>query len=164
MRNAIEADERVSQELSALIEAMSNDPDINEVVTLEVVRDGIRQTLAGFAEAERIHLFGDEETLGAEVDALIEEYGEDALAIQMASVKASEDLSTIIEALMDDTDADIALTLGAVRQAMADGLVAGLAGDGLIEPEEEQTLLAEIEGLIERLGEDALAENVLRFE
>ncbi|MDO8932760.1 MAG: hypothetical protein Q7U97_10225 [Rhodocyclaceae bacterium] len=164
MRNAIEADERVSQELSALIEAMSNDPDINEVVTLGVVRDGIRQTLVGFAEAERIHRFGDEEMLGAEVNALIEEYGEDALAIQLATVKASEDLSTIIEALMDDTDADIALTLGAVRQAMADGLVAGLAGDGLIEPDEEQTLLAEIEGLIERLGEDALAEDVLRFE
>lgn len=164
MRNAIEADERVSQELSAVIEAMSGDPDIDGVVTLGVVRDGIRRTLAGFAEAERAHLFGDEEMLGAEVDALIEEYGEDALAIQLAAVKASEDLSTIIEALMDDTDADISLTLGAVRQAMADGLVAGLAGDGLIEPEEEQMLLAEIDGLIERLGEDELAENVLRFE
>jgi citrate synthase len=164
VRNAIEADERVSQELSAMIETLSNDPDSDEVVTLGVVRDRIRQTLAGFAEAERIHLFGDEETLGAEIDALIEEYGEDAQAIQLASVKASEDLSTIIEALMDDTEEDIALTLGAVRQAMAAGLVAGLAGDGLIEPDEEQTLLAEIEWLIERLGEDALAENVLRFE
>lgn len=164
MRNAIEADERVSQELSAMIEAISNDPDIDEVVTLGIVRDRIWQALAGFSDAERTHLFGDEEMLCAELDALIEEHGEDVLAIQLAGVKASEDLSTIIEALMDDTDEDIALTLGAVREAMAGGLVAGLAGDGLIEPDEEQTLLAEIDALIERLGEDELAENVLRFE
>lgn len=164
MGNAIEADERVSQELSALIEAISSNPDIDEAVTLGVVRDRIRQTLAGFADTERIHLFGDEESLSAEVDALIEEYGEDVLAIHLAAVKASEDLSTIIEALMDDTDEDIALTLGAVREAMADGLVASLAGEGLIEPDEEQTLLAEIDTLIERLGGDTLAESVLRFE
>lgn len=164
MRNTIEVEQRVSQELSAVIEAISGDPDSDAVVTLGVVRDRIRQTLADFAEAERIHLFGDEEMLCAELDALIEEYGEDVLAIQLASVKASDDLSTLIEALMDDTDADVALTLGAVRQAMADGIVAGLAGDGLIEPDEEQMLRAEIDGLIERLGEDELAENVLRFE
>ncbi len=164
MRNAIEADERVSQELSAVIEAIAGNPDTDEAVTLGVVRESIRQTLAGFAEAERIHLFGDEETLCAEVDALIEEYGEDVLAINLATVKASNGLSTIIEALMDDTDEDTALTLGGVRRAMADGLVASLAGDGLIESDDEQTLLAEIETLIERGGEDMLAENVLRFE
>ncbi|MBA3034217.1 MAG: hypothetical protein KKF85_14545 [Gammaproteobacteria bacterium] len=164
MRNAIEADERVSRELSAVIEALSGDPDSDEAVTLGVVRDRIQQTLVDFAEAERLHLFGDEEMLCAEVDALIDEYGEDVMAIDLASVKASDDLSTIIEALLDDTDADIALTLGAVRQAMASGIVAGLAGDGLIEPDEEQTLRAEIDALIERWGEDSLAESVLRFE
>lgn len=164
MRNPIEADERVSLELSAVIEAMADDPDIEEAVTLGVVRDRIRQTLAGYAAAERIHLFGDEETLCAEIEALIDEYGEDVLAIDLASIKASEDLSTVIEALLDGTDADIGLTLGAVRDAMIDGLLASLAGDGLIEPDEEQTLLAEIEGLIEHYGDDALAEDVLRFE
>ncbi|MCK9382564.1 MAG: hypothetical protein M0P95_16060 [Sulfuritalea sp.] len=164
MRNAIEADERVSQELSAVIDALSSNPDIGEAVTLGVVRASIRRALAGFAEGERIHQFGDEEMLCAEVDALIEEYGEDVLAIDLATVKASEGLSTIIEALMDDTDEDIALTLGGVRAAMAAGLVARLAGEGLIESDEEQTLLAEIDTLIERGGEDTLAESVLRFE
>lgn len=164
MRNAIEADERVSRELSAVIEAIAGDPDIDEPVTLGFVRDRIRQTLAGFAEAERAHLFGDEETLSAEVDALIEEYGEDVLAIDLATVKASEDLSIVIEIVLDETDEDIAPTLGTVREAMADGLVARLEGEGLIEPDEEQTLLAEIDALIERLGEYTLAESVLRFE
>lgn len=164
MRNAIEADERVSRELSAVIEAIAGDPDIDEPVTLGFVRDRIRQTLAGFAEAERAHLFGDEETLSAEVDALIEEYGEDVLAIDLATVKASEDLSIVIEILLDETDEDIAPTLGTVREAMADGLVARLEGEGLIEPDEEQTLLAEVDALIERLGEYTLAESVLRFE
>lgn len=164
MRNAVEADERVSQELSAVIEAISGDPDIEEAVTLGVVRDRIRLTLAGFAEAERIHLFGDEEMLCAELDALIDEYGEEVMAVELGSVKASEELSIIIETLMDDTDEEFALTLGTVRAAMADGHVASLVGQGLIEPDEGQTLLAEIDALIERLGEDTLAESVLRFE
>ena len=164
MRSTIEADERVSQELSAVIEAIAGDPDIEEPVTLGFVRDTIRQSLEGFAGAERTHLFGDEETLCAEVDALIEEYGEDVMAIDLASVKASEDLSSIIEALMDESDEDIVPTLGTVRQALAGGLGASLVGEGLIEPDEEQTLIAEIDALIQRLGEDALAESVLRFE
>lgn len=164
MRNVIEADERVSRELSAVIEAIASDPDIDEPVTLGFVRDRIRQTLAGFAEAERAHLFGDEETLCAEVDALIEEYGEDVLAIDLATVKASEDLSIVIEVVLDGTDEDIAPTLGTVREAMVDGLVARLVGEGVIELDEEQTLLAEIDALIERYGEDTLAESILRFE
>ena len=164
MRNAIEANERVSREMSAVIEAISDDPDIDEPVTLGFVRDRIRKALDGFAEAELIHRFGDEETLCAEADALIEEYGEDILAIDLAMVKASEDLSIVVEAVVDDTDEDVAPTLGTVRQAMADGLVARLVGEGLIEPDEEQTLLAEIDALIEFLGADALAERLLRFE
>lgn len=164
MRNASEANERVSRELSAVIEAICGDPDIDEPVTLGFVRDKIRKALAGFAEAWRVHRFGDEEMLCAEVDALIEEYGEDVLATDLVNVKASEDLSIIIEAVVDDTDEDVAATLGTVRQAMADGLVARLVGDGLIEADDEQTLLAEIDALIERLGVDAVAERLLRFE
>jgi len=164
MRNVIEADERVSRELSAVIEAISDDPDIDEPVTLGFVRDRIGKALAGAAEAERIHHFGNEETLYAEADALVEEYGEDVLAIDLATVKASEELSIIIETVLDGSDEEVAPTLGTVRQAMAAGLIARLAGDGLIEADEEQTLLAEIDTLIERAGEDAVAEYVLRFD
>src|ERR1035437_8232425 len=121
MRNASEANERVSRELSAVIESICDDPDIEEPVTRGFVRDGIRKAIAGFAEAWRIHRFGDEEMLCAETDALIEEYGEDVLASDLVNVKASEDLSIVIEAVVDDTDEDVVATLGTVRQAMADG-------------------------------------------
>lgn len=164
MQTVIEPDERVSQELSAVIEAIANDPDYTAPVTLGAVRERLRQTLAGFAEAERVHGFGDEDMLSAEVDALIDEYGEDALATELVSAKASEELSTVIETLLDETDEDVVPTLGEVRQAMQDGLVARLVGAGLLEAEDEQALDAEIEALIERLGEDEPAENVLRYE
>lgn len=160
----IEPDERVSKELTAVIEAIANDPDSTAPVTLGLVRDRLRQTLAGFAEAERVHEFGDEEMLSNEIDALIDEYGEDALATELSSLKASEGLSMLIEILLDETDEDVVPTLGQLRQAMRDGLVARLVGEGLLEEEDEQPLNAEIDALIERFGENEPAENVLRYE
>ncbi len=164
MRNVIAADGRVSNELSAVIELIAGDPELEEEMTLGMVRERLRAALADFAEAERVHRFGDENMLSAEIDELIDEYGEEALALDLAVAKASEDLSILIEALLDDTDEETALTLGAVREAMAGGLVASLVGEGLLEPEDEQTLMAEINGFIARLGEDEPAESVLRFE
>lgn len=164
MQTVIEPDERVSKELTAVIEAIAADPEVAEPVTLGMVRDRLRQTLAGFAEAERAHRFGDEELLSNEIDALIDEYGEDALATELSSIKASEALSTVIETLLDETDEDVVPTLGEVRQAMQEGLVARLVGAGLLEAEDEQALDAEIDALIERCGEDEPAENVLRYE
>ena len=162
MQTITEPDERVSQELSAVIEAIANDPDVTTPVTLGVVRDRLRQTLAGFAEAERVHEFGDEEMLSAEIAALIDEYGEDALATELVNDKASEALSTVIETVFDESDEDIVPTLGDVRAAMQNGLIARLVGAGLLEEEDEQPLEAEIEALIERLGAEEPAENVLR--
>ncbi|NWG31578.1 MAG: hypothetical protein HXY29_08800 [Rhodocyclaceae bacterium] len=164
MQTVIEPDERVSKELSMVIEAIANDPEGTAPVTLGVVRERLRQTLAGFAEAERVHSFGDEELLSAEVDALIDEYGEEALATELVSVKASEELSSVIETLLDERDEDVVPTLGEVREAMQAGLVARLVGAGRLEAEDEQALDAEIDALIERLGEDEPAENVLRYE
>lgn len=164
MRNVIAADGRVSNELSAVIELIAGDPELEEEMTLGMVRERLRAALADFAEAERVHRFGDENMLCAEIDELIDEYGEEALALDLAVAKASEDLSILIEALLDDTDEETALTLGGVREAMADGLVASLVGEGLLEPEDEQALMAEIDGFIVRLGEDEPAESVLRFD
>jgi hypothetical protein len=45
---------------------------------------------------------------------------------------------------------------------MQNGLIARLVGAGLLEEEDEQPLEAEIEALIERLGAEEPAENVLR--
>ena len=50
-----------------------------------------------------------------------------------------------------------------LRKVVA-GLGARLVGDGVLEDDEDDGLLAEIEGLIDRFGEDVLAENLLRYE
>jgi hypothetical protein len=143
---------------------MVNDPDNEEPVTLGLVRDRLREALGIEGDEEgRLH-FGNEQSLYAETEALIEEYGEEALAIDFLAVKASDTLSEIIEAVVDDSEADTAVTLGGVREAITGGRVARLIGEGIVDPDEDGTLLAEIDALIKRYGEDTPAEGVLRFE
>jgi hypothetical protein len=161
----IDAASRVSEEMSSLLESLVNNPDLDLPVTLGVVRNKLKLTLAGLGLEPDRHAFGNEQSLYAEIEALIEEYGEDAPALDFLAVKASDALSDLIEALLDDfEDEDVAATLGRVREAIVDGLAARLAGDGVIGEDEEQTLLAEVDALIERYGEDTLAEDVLGFD
>lgn len=160
----IDSDSRASEALSARMEAMLNDPDIQEPVTLGYVRGRMREALTGHGRKADRSLFGTEESLYAEIEALVEEFGEEAPAADFTTVKASEELSAVIEAALDDGDADIAPTLGGLREAMAQGYFARLVGDGVIEAEQYESLLAEIDDLIERYGVDALAEELLRFE
>jgi hypothetical protein len=51
-----------------------------------------------------------------------------------------------------------------VRDDLARGAAARLVGEGAIDPEEEEPLLAETDRLIERFGPDALAEQFMRYE
>jgi hypothetical protein len=153
---------RVSPELSSVIEARVNDPDADQPVTLWSVRVSLAEGgLSETREADRLHFDGNQ-SLIAELDALIEQFGPDALAIDFVAVKASEQLSRVIDAAMQDPD--IPPTLAAVREAMNHGLVARLVGEGAIDPDEDETLLAEIDGLIERFGGDADAEAFVRYE
>jgi hypothetical protein len=39
-----------------------------------------------------------------------------------------------------------------------------MAGDGLIDPDQNETLIAELDALIERFGSGTPAERLLRFE
>ena len=160
----IEPESRVSEELAEVMDAIVNDPDIEEPVTLALVRDKLREQLATQGiDAER-HDFGDEESLYAEIEALIDEFGEDAFAADFTTVKASQELSEVIESILDNSAADIAPTLETVREAMTNGWLAHLVGNGVIEADGEESLLAEIDFLIERYGPDCLAEDVLGFE
>ena len=93
---------------------------------------------------------------------MIDEFGGDVPAIDFVAAKASESLSRIIEVAMENPLVRRRATLEGVRDAMADG--ARLAGDGFIEPDEDQTLQGEIDGLIERYGGHTLAEDFIRFE
>jgi hypothetical protein len=160
----IEPDSHVSEELAAAMEGIINDPDLDEPVTLGRVRNRLRQQLATQGIEAGAHAFGEEQSLYAEIEALIQEYGEDALALEFTGVKASDALSEVIETILDNSDADTLLTLEEVRAEMAEAWLGRLAGEGVIEPDEEQSLLAEMDALIERHGPDFPAESLLRFD
>jgi len=119
---------------------------------------------ADFKEAERLHRFDIAPSLLDELDGLIEEFDASALAIDFVQAHASEALSRAIEAVVNDENLENPPTLAAVRDAIVDGLGARLVGEGVLDEDEDDTLLSEIDVLIERLGVDALAEEALRYE
>lgn len=160
----IEAESRVSEELAAVLESMINDPDIGNGVTLGLVRDRLKQSLLAQGIEPDQREFGSEQSLYGEIERLIQEYGEDAAAIAFAAVKASDELSDVLEVLADEREEESPLSLGSARAAMAGGWLARLAGEGIIDGDGEEALIAEIDALIARYGPETLAENVLRFE
>lgn len=165
IRNPIDVTTRVSPRLSALIESRVNDPDADEAATLGSVREFLAGLLPGaFKEAERLHHFDVGESILDELNTLIEEYGVGALAADFVRSAASEPLSRVIEAVVNDENRENPPTLEAVREAMADGLGARLVGEGVLDEDEDDALMAEIDGLIERFGADILAEYFLRYE
>jgi hypothetical protein len=157
-----DASGRVSEELSEVLEAAVAEAS-DGLVTLGMVRDKLKQALAeqGRAASRRI---GAEQTLYAELEALVEEFGEEAPVIDFIAVKASDELSELIAEVLDRTGRDQGVTLGRVREALEQGLIAELEGEGRFESDVEQPLLAELDALIERYGADTPAEDVLRFD
>jgi hypothetical protein len=164
IRPFIDVATRIGPELSALIEELVNDPDREvPVQTLKEVRSVLVKRTPGVREKEFLHP-QDATSLLVELDRLIEEYGDDASAIDFIVTKASEGLSRIIQAAMDDISRPRAPTLGAIREAMVSGLTARLIGEGAIDEDDEGVLLGEIDEQIRRYGKDTLAETLVRFE
>lgn len=163
--NPIDVSTHVTPRLSALIERLVNDPDADEAPTLGTVREFFTGLLpTAFNEAERMHHFDVSESLLDELNTLIDEFGTDAPAADFVRSSASESMSRVIEAVVNDENRDNPPTLEAVQNALADGLGARLVGDGTLDEDEDDVLMAEIESLIERFGPDALAEDLLRYE
>ena len=165
IRPSIDVATRISPELSAIIEELVNDPAREAPPqTLDEVRTALVERGTGEArEMEFLHP-QDETSLLVELDRLIEEYGKEAVAIDFVVVKASEGLSRIIQAAMDDISFRRMPTLRAMREAMVNGLTARLIGDGAIDEDDEGVLLGEIDELIRHYGEDTPAETLIRFE
>ena len=165
IRNPIDIASRTSPELSSLIEAIINQFDSDEPVTLAAVRSFVEHELpAEISEDEHLHHFDTGESLVDELDGLIDQFGESAAAIDFVSVYASEPLSRAIETVANDENRENPATLATIREALADGLAARLIGDGVLEEDEADLLMPEIEELIERFDAEALAENFLRYE
>jgi hypothetical protein len=165
IRNPIDISGRVSPELSGLIQGIIDQLDTDEPITLAAVRSFIVNDLpAEIDESEEMHHFDVDESLIDELDVLIDQFGESAVAVDFVHAFASEALSRAIDALMDDQDQENPVTLSEVRDAIVDGLGSRLVGDGVLEEDEADMLMAEIESLIERYGPDATAEDFLRYE
>ena len=163
MKHPIDVATRVSPELSRFIEKLVNDPDRAEPTTLRIARAALLQSTPEEPLLFEMHP-QERDSVLIEIDDLIDEYGADALAAAFIEVKASEALSRAIEAACNDPALPDDPTLGSVREALLAGLAARLVGDGVIEPDEDQTLLAEIDALIERHGQEAIAEEFVRLE
>jgi len=163
--NPVDVSSRVSSSLSVLLRSRVENPDCAYPVTLRSVRRFLADLLPeDFKEAEQRHRFDIGESPLDELDALIEEFGGAALAIDFIRASASESLSNAIESVMNDESRENPPTLGAVREAILSGLGARLVGDGVLEDDEDGTLLAEIEALIEQYGVDTSAESLLQYE
>lgn len=161
IRNPIDIASRVSPELSSLIESLIDQLDTSEPITLALIHSFITQE---FNETEQMHHFDVSESLIDELDALIDEFGESAAAMDFVYAFASEPLSRVIEAAVNDENRENPATLEAVKQAIDDGLASRLVGEGVLEEDEDDMLLPEIENLIDRFGADAPAEEFLRYE
>jgi hypothetical protein len=165
IRNSIDVSSRVSPRLSALLSSRVNNPECEQPVTLMAVRRFLADLLpADFKEAERLHHFDIGESPLDELDVLIEEFGGSALAVDFVQVNVSEQLSRAIESVVNDENRENPPTLDVIRGALLAGLGARLVGDGVLEEDEDDTLLSEIEALIEQFGADTLAEGFLRYE
>jgi hypothetical protein len=165
IQNPIDISSRVSPNLSALLRSGVENRDCEQPVTLSAVRRFLADLLpAAFNEAERLHHFDISESLLDELNALIEEFGDDALAVDFVQVSASEALSRAIESVVDDDNRETPPTLGAIRDALLAGLGVRLVGNGVLEDDEDDTLLAETDALIGHFGADAPAEDFLRYE
>jgi hypothetical protein len=164
-RNPIDIASRVSPRLSALLRSRVNNPACEQPISLMAVHRFLADLLPeDFKEAEQLHHFDVSESPLDELDALIEEFGATALAIDFVQASASEPLSRVIEAVVNDDNRENPPTLAAIRDALLAGLGASLVGDGVLEEDEDDTLLPEIDALIEQFGADSLAEEFLRYE
>jgi hypothetical protein len=163
LRPPIDVAAHVSAELSALIEAMVDDPDREQPPTLEDVQVALKNSPGRSPEGDRLHP-QNRASVVIELDDLIAEFGNEAPAVDFVGTKASEALSRVIEAAMDDVELPDSPTLRAVREAMVNGLTARLVGNGVIDGDEDATLLGEIDELIRRHGENEMAETFIRLE
>ncbi len=164
-RHPIDVATRVSPRLSDLLRSRVNDPESAQPITLVSARRFLAGMLpADFREAEHMHHFDVDASVLDEMDALIEEFGETALAVDFVQAQASEQLSCVIEAMVNDENRENPPTLAAVREAIVSGLGVRLVGEGTLEEDEDDTLVEEIDALIEQFGPDSLAEEFLRYE
>lgn len=152
---------RIGPLLREILVHVVNDPAMDQPVTLGSVMQAMHEGLVDELEAEGRLGLEKREALYSELEAAMEEFGSDALAANFIQAPVSDNLGRVIEEAMQTLRVP---TLGAVRKAMLSGLTSTLVGRGMIDPDEDDSLLAEIDELIAIHGENALAEEFLGQE
>ena len=150
--------ENTSDEMSAVIASVLDDDNLDQPATLASVREAILAQVKTVTIPLNRFSSDEWQALRDEIDALIEEYEADALAVRFLRPWASESLQRLIEAGIDELGEP---TLETLFEAMQAGLLAHLIGQGEIDDDEAQTVVAELQNLIERHGADTLAEGFL---
>ena len=150
--------ENTSGDLSAVIAVLLDDQNLAQPATLADVREAILSEVKTITIPLNRFSSDQQQALRDEIDALIEEHGADTLAIRFLKPWASKALQRLIEAGFDDPGRE---TLGGLFAAAESGLLANLVGQGEIDDDEVQTVIAELQGLIDRNGPDTIAEEFI---
>ena len=150
--------ENTSDGLSALIADVLDDEELAQPATLASVREAVLAEVKTVTVPLNRFSSDQSQELRDEIDALIDEYGADALAVRFMRPWVSDSLGRLIEAGLDEIGTP---SLSEIFDAAERGLLAHLIGQGEIEDDEAQTVIAELRHLIERHGEEALAEDFL---
>jgi hypothetical protein len=148
--------QNTSSGLSTLIADVLADEAVTEPATLDAVRAIVLSEVKTAGIPLNRFSSDERQALGDEIDALIDEHGADALAIRFMRPWVSDDLGRLISAGLDELGTP---SLGEIFAVAESGLLAHLIGQGEIDDDEAQTVIAELKSLIERHGEDALAED-----
>ena len=151
--------ENLSEEMSTVIGALLDDDAVRQPATLAEVREAVLAEIK--TTTIPLNQFSSDRTqqLRDEVDALIDEFGDDALAVRFFKPWADASLQRLIEAARDDVGE---VTLGDVLKAAQGGVLANLIAEGEIADDETQTIIAELQALISQHGVEALAEDFIR--
>jgi len=152
--------ENTSSDFSTVIEKVLNDEDIAQPATLASVREEVLKDVKTIYIPLNTFSTDRLQELRNEVEALIEEYGKDALAVRFFKPRASQALTQLIDAGMDKLGEP---TLSQLFNELEHGLLAKLIGEGELDDDEAQTVTAELQALIDKHGADAIAEDFVRY-
>ena len=158
MNFATDVYENTSDALSGVIQKVLDDDEIAQPATLESVREEILSAV--HTPTIPLNRFSDDQIqeLRDEIDYLIEEFGNDALAVGFLRPRASQALTVLIEAGIDKLGEP---SLAQLFDELESGLLANLIAKGELEDDETQTVIAELQALIDRHGPEALAEEFI---
>lgn len=152
--------ENTSENLSAVIQKVLDDEEIAQPATLASVQEEVLKDVETMTIPLNTFSTDRLQELRNEVEALIKEYGEDALAVRFFKPRASQELTKLIDAGMDKRGE---LSLSQLFNELEQGLLAKLVAEGEVDDDEAQTVTAELQALIEKHGPNAIAEEFVCY-